>query len=105
MATDRTSPDPRITELVAAVEAVPLTRYEGVTFKDQSVWLDGGEYVRCVFVGCEITVELGRFRFDGDQTFTNCEWVGGMPVDRWRALMDLVRGLPMPGPRKRRSDA
>jgi hypothetical protein len=88
-----TNRDPRIAALVAAVEDVPLARYEDVTFENENIWLDGGEYVRCRFINCRITVELGRFLVDDTLFDSACRFRGGAPANRWLAFTDYIRGL------------
>ena len=58
--------------LVEQAEVVKLTLVEGQTFKNQSIILEGAEWVNCRFVKCQIAVVLGAFRVDPSCVFEDC---------------------------------
>jgi hypothetical protein len=50
-----------------------LTKHEGVTFKDQTVYISGQAFVRCHFIGCTLVLRETVKYLEGC-TFERCNW-------------------------------
>lgn len=50
-----------------------LTKHEGVTFKDQTVYVSGQAFVRCHFIGCTLVLRETVKYLEGC-TFERCNW-------------------------------
>jgi hypothetical protein len=50
-----------------------LTKHEGVTFKDQTVYISGQAFVRCHFIGCTLVLRE-TVRYLEGCTFERCNW-------------------------------
>jgi len=50
-----------------------LTKHEGVTFKDQTVYISGQAFVRCQFIGCTLVLRE-TVRYLEGCTFERCNW-------------------------------
>ena len=50
-----------------------LTKHDGVTFKDQTVYVSGQAFVRCHFIGCTLVLRETVKYLEGC-TFERCNW-------------------------------
>ena len=50
-----------------------ITKHEGVTFQNQTVYISGQAFVKCQFHGCTLVLREGMFQLDGCQ-FDRCNW-------------------------------
>ena len=75
MQSDVTKSDKRIQPIISGVEKIKLELIENAKFVDQDVYLDGRDFVSCIFKNCTMHVNLGHFSIRGTNTiFTNCEF-------------------------------
>jgi len=50
-----------------------LTKHEGVTFQNQTVYISGQAFVRCNFVACTLILRETVYYLEGC-TFERCNW-------------------------------
>jgi hypothetical protein len=50
-----------------------LTKHEGETFKNQTVYISGQAFVRCTFVNCTLVLRETIYHLEGC-TFDRCNW-------------------------------
>jgi len=50
-----------------------LTKHEGVTFQNQTVYLSGQAFVRCSFIACTMVLRETVYYLEGC-TFDRCNW-------------------------------
>ena len=50
-----------------------LTKHEGVTFQNQTVYISGQAFVRCNFVACTLVLRETVYYLEGC-TFERCNW-------------------------------
>jgi hypothetical protein len=50
-----------------------LTKHEGTTFKDQTVYISGQAFVRCHFISCTLVLRE-TVRYLEGCTFERCNW-------------------------------
>ena len=50
-----------------------LTKHEGETFANQTVYISGQAFVRCTFVGCTLVLRETVYHLEGC-TFERCNW-------------------------------
>ena len=50
-----------------------LTKHEGETFKNQTVYISGQAFVRCTFVNCVLVLRETIYHLEGC-TFDRCNW-------------------------------
>ena len=50
-----------------------LTKHEGVTFQNQTIYISGQAFVECTFVGCTLVLRETIY-FLKDCTFDRCNW-------------------------------
>jgi hypothetical protein len=50
-----------------------LTKHEGVTFKDQTIYISGQAFVRCQFIGCTLVLRE-TVKFLEGCSFERCNW-------------------------------
>lgn len=67
-----------------------MVRFEGITFEGQPITLDGHEYIRCQFRGCQIVVRAAQPSVLIGCLFVNCQWVLDGPA---KGTLELLRGL------------
>ena len=82
--------DPRISKYALELVALPLARHEDETFADQDVYLDGREFVNCMFQRCRMHILLGRFRLLGTNSVPDCEWVLEGPTESTVKLLEYL---------------
>ena len=74
-----------------------LTKHEGETFLNQTVYISGQAFVRCKFVNCTLVLRETIYHIDGC-TFERCNWhidwvlLWGSPesLREIKALVDLL---------------
>ena len=50
-----------------------LTKHEGVTFQNQTVYISGQAFVRCKFVTCTLVLRETTYHLE-ECTFERCNW-------------------------------
>src|SRR5215204_5235048 len=50
-----------------------LTKHEGVTFENETVYISGQAFLRCSFVGCTLVLRETVYHMDGC-SFDRCNW-------------------------------
>ena len=50
-----------------------LTKHEGVTFRNQTVYISGQAFIRCHFDACTLVLRETIYHLDGC-TFARCNW-------------------------------
>ncbi len=50
-----------------------LTKHEGETFSNQTVYISGQAFIRCTFVGCTLVLRETVYHLEGC-TFERCNW-------------------------------
>ena len=50
-----------------------LTKHEGVTFQNQTIYISGQAFVECTFVGCTLVLRETIYYLK-DCTFDRCNW-------------------------------
>ena len=50
-----------------------MTKHEGETFRNQTVYISGQAFVRCTFVGCTLILRETPYYLDGC-SFERCNW-------------------------------
>jgi len=50
-----------------------LTKHEGVTFQNQTIYISGQAFVRCNFVACTLVLRETTYHLE-ECTFERCNW-------------------------------
>jgi hypothetical protein len=50
-----------------------MTKHEGVTFQNQTIYISGQAFVRCNFVACTLVLREAVYYLEGC-TFDKCNW-------------------------------
>jgi hypothetical protein len=50
-----------------------LTKHEGETFRNQTVYISGQAFIRCTFVACTLVLRETVYHLEGC-TFERCNW-------------------------------
>ena len=74
-----------------------LTKHEGETFSNQTVYISGQAFIRCTFVGCTLVLRETVYHLEGC-TFERCNWhvdwvlMWGSPesIREIKALVNLI---------------
>ena len=74
-----------------------LTKHEGVTFQNQTVYISGQAFVRCTFTACTLVLRETIYHLE-DCTFERCNWhvdwvlLWGSPesIAQIKALVDRI---------------
>jgi len=74
-----------------------LTKFDGVTFQNQTIYISGHAFVRCRFVACTLVLREAVYHMEGC-TFERCNWhidrmlLWGQPepLKELKALIGLV---------------
>lgn len=77
-----------------------LTKHEGVTFQNQTVYISGQAFIRCSFVACTLVLRETVYYLEGC-TFDRCNWhvdrvlMWGSPesVQEVKALVQLIESM------------
>lgn len=89
---DVSQPEPRIGQLLAALQEWEFDTADGVDFVEQDVYLDGREFVNCSFRNCRIYITLGYFRLINPRAFVDCSFYLAGPAEIMKTLVDLIEG-------------
>lgn len=84
-----------------------LTKHEGVTFQNQSVYISGQAFVRCRFVSCTLVLRESPYYLEGCG-FDKCNWhvdrllMWGHPestqeIKSLITLIESTQARPQPG--------
>jgi len=96
-ALDLAKPDPKINDVLIAIEQLDLDVVQGRQFKNETVYLDGREFRDCSFESCKIFIKLGVFRLTGSVKMIGSTFVMDGPANAVKIFVDLVyqqQGLP-----------
>src|SRR5688572_15117419 len=74
-----------------------LTKHEGETFQNQTVYISGQAFIRCKFVACTLVLREAIYHLEGC-TFERCNWhvdwvlMWGSPesLKEIRALVQMI---------------
>ena len=74
-----------------------LTKHEGETFTNQTVYISGQAFVRCKFIGCTLVLRQEPYHLEGC-VFDRCNWhvdrilIWGNPetLSEFKALISLI---------------
>ena len=77
-----------------------LTKHEGVTFQNQTVYISGQAFVRCTFTACTLVLRETVYYLEGC-TFDRCNWhvdrvlMWGSPesVQEVKALIAMIEAV------------
>src|SRR3569623_2100121 len=57
----------------ARTRAMLLTKHEGETFQNQTVYISGQAFIRCNFISCSLVLRETVYHLEGC-TFERCNW-------------------------------
>jgi hypothetical protein len=63
----------RIPAPLSETSAMLLTKHEGETFRNQTVYISGQAFIRCSFVACTLVLRETVYHLEGC-TFERCNW-------------------------------
>jgi hypothetical protein len=74
-----------------------LTKHEGITFQNQTIYISGQAFIRCTFMACTLVLRETVYYLEGC-TFDRCNWhvdrvlMWGSPesVQEVKALVHLI---------------
>jgi hypothetical protein len=77
-----------------------LTKHEGVTFQNQTIYISGQAFIRCTFMACTLVLRETVYYLEGC-TFDRCNWhvdrvlMWGSPesVQEVKALVSLIESV------------
>jgi hypothetical protein len=77
-----------------------LTKHEGVTFQNQTIYISGQAFVRCTFTACTLVLRETVYYLEGC-TFDRCNWhvdrvlMWGSPesVQEVKALISMIESV------------
>jgi hypothetical protein len=77
-----------------------LTKHEGVTFQNQTIYISGQAFIRCTFIACTLVLRETVYYLEGC-TFDRCNWhvdrvlMWGSPesVQEVKALVQLIENV------------
>ena len=77
-----------------------LTKHEGVTFQNQTVYISGQAFIRCTFLACTLVLRETVYYLEGC-TFDRCNWhvdrvlMWGSPesVQEVKALIAMIESV------------
>src|SRR5580658_10369197 len=77
-----------------------LTKHEGVTFQNQTIYISGQAFIRCTFTACTLVLRETVYYLEGC-TFDRCNWhvdrvlMWGSPesVQEVKALVHLIENV------------
>src|SRR3954453_1502859 len=55
------------------IEAMLLTKHEGETFRNQTIYISGQAFIRCTFTACTLILRETVYHLEGC-TFERCNW-------------------------------
>jgi hypothetical protein len=79
-----------------------LTKHEGATFQNQTIYISGQAFVRCTFVACTLVFRETVYHLEGC-TFDRCNWhvdrvlMWGSPesLQEIKALVSLIENVQL----------
>ena len=91
MPSDVTKPDKRIQPIITEVEKIKLELIENNTFADQDIYLDGRDFLSCIFKNCTMHVKLGHFNIRGTNTIlVNCDFKYYHPAEAVKSISGIL---------------
>ena len=88
---DVTKQDIQLEPILTDIENIKLELIENKTFVDQDVYLDGRDFVSCIFKNCTIHIKLGHFTIRGSNTIlTNCNFKYYPPAEAVKSISDII---------------
>jgi hypothetical protein len=77
-----------------------LTKHEGLTFQNQTIYISGQAFIRCTFMACTLVLRETVYYLEGC-TFDRCNWhvdrvlMWGSPesVQEVKALVQLIESV------------
>jgi hypothetical protein len=77
-----------------------LTKHEGITFQNQTIYISGQAFIRCTFMACTLVLRETVYYLEGC-TFDRCNWhvdrvlMWGSPesVQEVKALVQLIENV------------
>jgi hypothetical protein len=77
-----------------------LTKHEGITFQNQTIYISGQAFIRCTFMACTLVLRETVYYLEGC-TFDRCNWhvdrvlMWGSPesVQEVKALVQLIESV------------
>jgi hypothetical protein len=77
-----------------------LTKHEGVTFQNQTIYISGQAFVRCTFIACTLVLRETVYYLEGC-TFDRCNWhvdrvlMWGSPesIQEVKALIAMIESV------------
>lgn len=87
---DITKPDSRIQSVLSEIEKIELELIENKSFIGQDVYLDGRDFVNCVFQYCTIHVKLGHFKIRGKIQLKNNVFKLYPPAEAVKSIFDTL---------------
>jgi len=77
-----------------------LTKHEGLTFQNQTIYISGQAFLRCTFMACTLVLRETVYYLEGC-TFDRCNWhvdrvlMWGSPesVQEVKALVQLIESV------------
>ena len=77
-----------------------VTKHEGVTFQNQTVYISGQAFVRCMFSACTLVLRETAYYLEGC-TFDRCNWhvdrvlMWGSPesIQEVKALVSMIESV------------
>lgn len=91
-AEDLKRPEPRINQLLTALQQWEFDTAQGIEFEDQDVYMDGREFIDCSFRRCNVYITLGYFRMTNPRAFVDCRFYLAGPAEIMKTLVDLIEG-------------
>lgn len=88
---DISKQDVRLEPVLTNIENIKLDLVENKTFVDQDVYLDGRDFVSCIFKNCTIHIKLGHFTIRGSNTIlTNCNFKYSPLAEAVKSISDII---------------
>ena len=88
---DTTKPDIRIHSILADIEKLQLEPITNKTFVDTVVYLDGRDFIDCIFRNCRLFVKLGCFTIRGRRLhLEGCEFITDPPAKNIMTISNLL---------------
>jgi len=77
-----------------------LTKHEGVTFQNQTIYISGQAFIRCTFIACTLVLRETVYYLEAC-TFDRCNWhvdrvlMWGSPesIQEVKALIQLIESV------------
>ena len=66
-----------------------------VAFVDQTIFLDGRDFVGCTFTNCTLVTFVGQFGLEGPTEYADCKWQFAGPAEGLMRYADRIRSFWM----------